>query len=63
MHNRYILEIVFSYFGPVWINNLLVSATSSLAQDEQDSLRTNSREEFLTWQDYKAMPFTQCVSD
>ncbi|CAL5184944.1 unnamed protein product [Lathyrus oleraceus] len=31
--------------------------------DEQDSLRTNSREEFLTWQDYKAMPFTQCVID
>lgn len=54
---------IFSYLYPVWLNNLLISATSSLAQDEQDSLRTNSREEFLTWQDYKAMPFTQCVSD
>ncbi|XP_004517313.2 abietadienol/abietadienal oxidase isoform X2 [Cicer arietinum] len=31
--------------------------------EEQDSLRTNSGEEFLTWQDYKAMPFTQCVID
>ncbi|XP_057446519.1 abietadienol/abietadienal oxidase isoform X2 [Lotus japonicus] len=31
--------------------------------DEQDSLRSNSGEEFLTWQDYKAMPFTQCVID
>ncbi|KAJ1383013.1 Cytochrome P450 [Sesbania bispinosa] len=31
--------------------------------DEQDSLRTNSGEELLTWQDYKAMPFTQCVID
>ncbi|CAJ2667081.1 unnamed protein product [Trifolium pratense] len=31
--------------------------------DEHDSLRTNSGEEFLTWQDYKAMPFTQCVID
>lgn len=42
---------------------LLISANNSLGQDEQDSLRTNSGEEFLTWQDYKAMPFTQCVSD
>ncbi|KEH26671.1 cytochrome P450 family protein [Medicago truncatula] len=31
--------------------------------DEQDSLRTKSAEESLTWQDYKAMPFTQCVID
>ncbi|KAK7852758.1 abietadienol/abietadienal oxidase [Quercus suber] len=32
--------------------------------DEQDGLRRNSNgEELLTWQDYKAMPFTQCVID
>lgn len=31
-------------------------------QDEQDSLRSYSEEDMLTWQDYKAMPFTQCVS-
>ncbi|CAL0322323.1 unnamed protein product [Lupinus luteus] len=31
--------------------------------DEQDSIRSDSREEGLTWQDYKAMPFTQCVID
>lgn len=42
---------------------LLVSENCFLEQDEQDSLRSNSGEEFLTWQDYKAMPFTQCVSD
>jgi len=42
---------------------LLISENNSLGQDEQDSLRTKSAEESLTWQDYKAMPFTQCVSD
>lgn len=32
-------------------------------QDEQENLKRNSvEEEMLTWQDYKAMPFTQCVS-
>lgn len=33
-------------------------------QDEQDSLRRSKSvgEEMLTWHDYKAMPFTQCVS-
>ncbi|XP_054788791.1 abietadienol/abietadienal oxidase isoform X2 [Prosopis cineraria] len=31
--------------------------------DEQESVRSNSGEEMLTWQDYKAMPFTQCVID
>ncbi|OIW03560.1 hypothetical protein TanjilG_30980 [Lupinus angustifolius] len=31
--------------------------------DEQDSLKNDSGEEGLTWQDYKAMPFTQCVID
>ncbi|CAN1201114.1 Abietadienol/abietadienal oxidase [Linum perenne] len=29
--------------------------------DEQDSLRRN--DQMLTWDDYKAMPFTQCVID
>ncbi|XP_075660569.1 abietadienol/abietadienal oxidase [Castanea sativa] len=38
-------------------------ATKQL-MDEQDGLRSNSNgEELLTWQDYKAMPFTQCVID
>ncbi|KAF7820282.1 abietadienol/abietadienal oxidase [Senna tora] len=32
--------------------------------DEQESLKSNcGEEEMLTWQDYKAMPFTQCVID
>ncbi|KAK9204968.1 hypothetical protein WN943_015233 [Citrus x changshan-huyou] len=32
--------------------------------DEQENLKRNSvEEEMLTWQDYKAMPFTQCVID
>lgn len=33
-------------------------------QDEQDSLRRRRSvgEEMLTWHDYKAMSFTQCVS-
>lgn len=32
--------------------------------DEQDRLRSNCNgEELLTWQDYKAMSFTQCVID
>ncbi|XP_012079290.1 abietadienol/abietadienal oxidase isoform X1 [Jatropha curcas] len=32
--------------------------------DEQDNLGTNCvGDELLTWQDYKAMPFTQCVID
>ncbi|ESW24503.1 hypothetical protein PHAVU_004G136300 [Phaseolus vulgaris] len=31
--------------------------------DEHGSLRSNSGDELLTWQDYKAMPFTQCVID
>ncbi|KAL6183388.1 hypothetical protein ACLB2K_044799 [Fragaria x ananassa] len=33
--------------------------------DEQDSLRRSKSvgEEMLTWHDYKAMPFTQCVID
>ncbi|KAL9432517.1 hypothetical protein AB3S75_027534 [Citrus x aurantiifolia] len=32
--------------------------------EEQESLKRNSlEEEMLTWQDYKAMPFTQCVID
>ncbi|PON53603.1 Cytochrome P450, E-class, group I [Trema orientale] len=32
--------------------------------EEQDSLRSCcGEEEMLTWQDYKAMPFTQCVID
>ncbi|XP_028805602.1 abietadienol/abietadienal oxidase-like [Neltuma alba] len=32
--------------------------------DEQESVRSNSGGgEMLTWQDYKAMPFTQCVID
>ncbi|KAF1886769.1 hypothetical protein Lal_00046006 [Lupinus albus] len=31
--------------------------------DEQDSLRSDSGEEGLTWQDYKSMSFTQCVID
>ncbi|GFP88536.1 abietadienol/abietadienal oxidase [Phtheirospermum japonicum] len=33
--------------------------------DEQQSLRSEIRgeEEMLSWQDYKAMPFTQCVID
>jgi hypothetical protein len=33
-------------------------------QDEQDSLKRRCNgEELLTWQDYKAMSFTQCVID
>ncbi|KAK6261544.1 hypothetical protein QUC31_007360 [Theobroma cacao] len=32
-------------------------------RDEQNSVRPNSGEEMLTWQDYKAMSFTQCVID
>ncbi|XP_020537210.1 abietadienol/abietadienal oxidase isoform X2 [Jatropha curcas] len=33
-------------------------------KDEQDNLGTNCvGDELLTWQDYKAMPFTQCVID
>jgi cytochrome P450 len=33
-------------------------------QDEQESLRSWSNgDELLTWQDYKAMSFTQCVID
>ncbi|XP_073054047.1 abietadienol/abietadienal oxidase [Primulina eburnea] len=31
--------------------------------DEQQSLRIQRDGEMLTWQDYKAMPFTQCVID
>ncbi|GLT29936.1 hypothetical protein SLA2020_047670 [Shorea laevis] len=31
--------------------------------EEQNSVRTNSPDGMLTWQDYKAMPFTQCVID
>lgn len=32
-------------------------------QVEQERFRNSSGgEEMLTWQDYKAMPFTQCVS-
>ncbi|KAF8389537.1 hypothetical protein HHK36_024052 [Tetracentron sinense] len=31
--------------------------------EEQDSLRSSSDDHMLTWQDYKAMPFTQCVID
>ncbi|MED6171066.1 hypothetical protein PIB30_037182 [Stylosanthes scabra] len=38
-------------------------ARKKVNHDEQDSLRSSSGEEFLTWQDYKAMPFTQCVID
>lgn len=36
-----------------------------IKQAEQESLRSSSseEEEMLTWQDYKAMPFTQCVSN
>ncbi|WRX19158.1 Cytochrome P450 - like 10 [Theobroma cacao] len=30
-------------------------------RDEQNSVRPNSGEEMLTWQDYKAMSFTQCI--
>ncbi|OVA07420.1 Cytochrome P450 [Macleaya cordata] len=30
---------------------------------EQDGLRRTSDEDMLTWEDYKAMPFTQCVID
>ncbi|CAA0820985.1 Cytochrome P450 superfamily protein [Striga hermonthica] len=31
--------------------------------DEQQSLRSERGEEMLNWQDYRAMPFTQCVID
>ncbi|KAH6809336.1 Cytochrome P450 superfamily protein [Perilla frutescens var. frutescens] len=31
--------------------------------DEHQSLRSERGEEMLSWQDYKAMPFTQCVID
>ncbi|KAJ7970121.1 Cytochrome P450 family protein [Quillaja saponaria] len=37
-------------------------ATKQLLE-EHDALRSSSGEEMLTWQDYKAMPFTQCVID
>jgi len=42
---------------------LITLTKFSLGQDEHGSLRRNSGDELLTWQDYKAMPFTQCVSD
>lgn len=33
-------------------------------QEEQEGLKRHNADEaeMLTWQDYKAMPFTQCVS-
>ncbi|KAG5100483.1 hypothetical protein JHK82_045535 [Glycine max] len=51
-----------------FIINLLFAGNETttktmLFADEHDSLRSNSGDKFLTWQDYKAMSFTQCVID
>ncbi|XP_024174783.1 abietadienol/abietadienal oxidase isoform X2 [Rosa chinensis] len=45
--------------------NLPGCAYHTAMKDEQDSLRRSKPvgEEMLTWHDYKAMPFTQCVID
>ena len=66
--NIYICEQLIVVLQPKKTNcgshfTLTIYITFSVPeQDEQDGLRGNSNgEELLTWQDYKAMPFTQCV--